>query len=362
MSAAAPDRIGLRLEPLDVLFFRDGRPFDEGSQAVSGLPAPQTLAGALRTWLLREAGCDFERLGAAMRVGKGFASAAAEAGCGWVGQIAFRGPWLALYGKPLVPMPASLWAVETGDGGGKEFVRLDPLESATLPGWAPPEPGMLPLWQRDRRPARRAAGWLTPAGLTKFLAGEVPEPKEILKEDKLFGTDRRTGIAIDTGKRTAAEGLIYGAGMLALGRGVSFYAEVAGPEEALKRVPAVPEPIRFGGEGRRVAVRRLDRPFDWPRATGDGRPLLLLTTPGLFGPPRWRPEWLKARAAAVPGHLAVSGWDLAAGGPKPARFAAQAGSVYFLENGLEPPRGSLCDGEDAAQGWGAFVEGRWNRV
>ena len=44
--------IGVLLDPLDTLFFRDGRPFDASSRVRGGLPNPQTLAGALRTALL----------------------------------------------------------------------------------------------------------------------------------------------------------------------------------------------------------------------------------------------------------------------------------------------------------------------
>ena len=38
------DWLGLRLEPLDTLFFRDGRPFDAAARASGGLPQPQPLA------------------------------------------------------------------------------------------------------------------------------------------------------------------------------------------------------------------------------------------------------------------------------------------------------------------------------
>ena len=40
--------IGLKIDPLDVLFFRDGRPFGAAIRASGRLPNPQTLAGALR--------------------------------------------------------------------------------------------------------------------------------------------------------------------------------------------------------------------------------------------------------------------------------------------------------------------------
>lgn len=39
--------VGAILEPLDVLFFRDGRPFAAATRASTGLPFPQTTAGAV---------------------------------------------------------------------------------------------------------------------------------------------------------------------------------------------------------------------------------------------------------------------------------------------------------------------------
>ena len=55
-------RVGLCIDPLDVLFFRDGRPFDAASRAYGGLPLPRTIAGALRTALLASEGFDFAAL------------------------------------------------------------------------------------------------------------------------------------------------------------------------------------------------------------------------------------------------------------------------------------------------------------
>src|SRR5262245_53965921 len=60
MTTAA--RAGLCLEPLDTLFFRDGRPFDAANRVSGGLPQPQPLAGALRTALLAQHGFRFEHL------------------------------------------------------------------------------------------------------------------------------------------------------------------------------------------------------------------------------------------------------------------------------------------------------------
>jgi len=375
MSSTKQTRVGLSLEPLDTLFFRDGRPFEAATQAGSGLPQPQTVAGALRTWLLRKAGCDFEKLGDAIRAGKSFTEAVAEqaqpSDAHSVGQVTFRGPWFAVSGDPVVPVPCILHSVQ--EKGGRDpdrsgqatrapsgIVRLTPLRNRSLPGWVPPEKGMLPLWAQDARPTKPASGYLGLTGLRTFLNGAIPDPSEIVKPETLFGEDRRTGIVVHPETLAADEGMIYAISLLALRPEVSLYAEVAGPEEIVKLFPAEATPLPLGGEGRHVALKRVD-PIAWPSARPNGAQgaLLVLTTPAFFAD-GWRPPNLGLTSAAVPGYVAVSGWDLARGGPKPNRFAAPAGSVYFLNQVPEPMPDSLCEGEDAALGWGVFLQGVWS--
>jgi CRISPR-associated protein (Cas_Cmr3) len=60
-------RLGLRIDPLDVLFFRDNRPFNVGMRGVGDLPLPQTLAGALRTHVWRQLELNFEHLAERVR-------------------------------------------------------------------------------------------------------------------------------------------------------------------------------------------------------------------------------------------------------------------------------------------------------
>lgn len=358
-------KIGLLLEPLDTLFFRDGRPFEPASQASSGLPMPQTIAGALRTWLFKKVGCDFRKLADAIKDGAGFADAAAEQGeaVASVARLSFRGPWFArIRGDAfeiVVPVPATLQKAKDCD----EIVRLDPLTKHKVPGWRPLEDDMQPLWRRGRNESKRIEGaYLTLNGLQAYLQGGVPESCDIVKSDELYGFDRRTGIAIDADLRTAAERMIYGVSLLALRQGVALYEEVTGPADAMNLLQEGPASIPLGGEGRRVIARKVE-PVQWPSNNLDPNKerLILLTTPGLFDE-RWRPSFLKGKivSAAVPGYLAVSGWDLARNGPKPTRFAVPAGSVYFLRRPIDTPRESLCDGENAAVGWGVFVEGVWN--
>jgi CRISPR-associated protein Cmr3 len=99
MAATAP-WVGLRLDPLNTLFFRDGRPFDAATRVTGGLPFPQTLAGAVRTALLARTGFRFDEF-ARRRKGADILAALMDQDYGAnpaVIAASFRGPWLALAG------------------------------------------------------------------------------------------------------------------------------------------------------------------------------------------------------------------------------------------------------------------------
>ncbi len=376
-------RIGLLIQPLDPMLFRGGRAFGAAGHAQSGLPLPQTVAGALRTWLMHRAGATFD-------------SETQPPDAQLVRQkLQFRGPWLAKIGEngkpiPYVPAPANLLQNKKT----KKILRLDPLEKTKLPGWDPPEPGMLPLWPRGKltfeKTERLDNHYLAPEGLKTYLAGETPDPKQIAEARELFDFDRRVGIGIDPATQAAAAEQIYSLSLLALKEHVAFYEEIVGPAELLEKlVPDKPGErfdVRLGGEGRRALVTRV-APFDWSACEPQSRPdhpLLLLITPGLFDKnpanqgtneerrKAWRPTSLAANgdlaAAAVSGFVPFSGWDFTHNSPKPTRFAVKPGAVYFLRQPLSPmpeqlyssPNGNVP--KDVAEGWGIVLKGAWNYV
>jgi CRISPR-associated protein Cmr3 len=371
---------------LDVLFFRDGRPFMSGTeQMVSRLPLPQTFAGAIRTALLRAVGCDFHRLRQGIKAGQTFAQAVTQA-CHqeyhWIGQLSVRGPWLARRHSDtsqlevLVPAPAILHRPKKG--GHTPLLRLSPLPRDQLPGWCPADDQqrLRPLWLKRPEVTETVKGYLTPEGLQKFLDGQVVNEQEIVSPAELFSYDFRTGIGIAPDRLVAAESQIYSRGFLALKndfypyKQVVLYAELLVPEatsrESLQQLLDGLVTLPLGGEGRQVAVERLEQPFAWPQPSSQGNnhlPLLLLTTPGVFQA-GWQPHALQGRlvAAAVPESLAFSGWDLARGGPKPTRLAVPAGSVYFLQDSLPSTHAGQClaeTDEERRQGWGCYLTGVW---
>jgi CRISPR-associated protein Cmr3 len=375
MSASAKGQwTGLRLDPLDVLFFRDGRPFDAAHRVSGGLPNPQTLSGALRTALLAQAGfrrfADFarERRENPNRPVKDvlFGLGAAP----WVVHARFRGPWLAFKSapnQPLLPVPA-VWTRAKDDE--RKWYRNAPLPDA-LPGWEHSQ-GLLPLWrQGGGGPAKAPPGYLNLADIGRFLAAEEGGPKEYLPEERLFEQDPRIGIVIEGRTLAAVEGQLYGIELLALRREVCLYAEMLPGEGAPDRTTWWPKTIPFGGEGKYVAVEILPAPAPWPHAAAStAHSLWLLATPAFVGKgrpwPAGLPQAPRLKAAASGNPLAISGWDVARGGPLATRFAVPAGSVYFVEGDYTPDRESLCSAPDpvaqehVAQGWGFALRGVWN--
>jgi CRISPR-associated protein Cmr3 len=364
--------VGLKLEPLDVLFFRDGRPFTGSERSISGLPMPQTLAGGIRTALLRSADCDFRRLGDAMKNGGTFASAVQQS-CPrefhWIGGTRVRGPWIARRRPPdtlevLVPIPAVL---HQGKRASSSRYRLTPLPANQLPGWNPTgdQEGLRPLWLKELEPTEPAEGYFTPTALDQFLRGEVPPANETVPAGELFALDFRTGIGISPDRLVAEDSQIFGRGFLALRPRVVLYGEVVLPDSVVDDSPLGElSVLPLGGEGRNVLIERLAAPHDWPSSlpTGDKqKSLVVLTTPCAFQA-GWKPRLLADDlvAAAVPGSLAYSGWDLARGGPKPTRFAVPAGSTYFLEQAPRDWPLSLAESDDERQqGWGCYLTGVW---
>ena len=254
---------GLWLEPLDVLFFRDGRPFDASSRVASGLPNSQTVAGCLRQGLLEADGFEFHRFRGERRQ-RSLLDALKE--CGATPQTvdaSFRGPWLAFRSEsdtePLFPMPTALRRKKT-DGKWSLACRHDQLK-----GWRHPD-DLIPMWHHDELDGKADAEFVTLTGLRSFLEGGEPAESECYRTPSLYQREQRTGNEINKETLTTADGQLYGVQLLALFNGihlqhsrvnheattpaVGIYAE-CDAEHAEKLNGKV---LPLGGEGRAVRV------------------------------------------------------------------------------------------------------------
>lgn len=372
---AAHDWVGLKLEPLDTLFFRDGRPFDAANRVASGSPTPQTLAGAIRTALLARTGFDLAAFGRAMKgdrrpkVLDALRDAKADEG---VIDAHFRGPFFALAKgdeiEPLLPMPAVL-------GRGKQkgtWSRARPKSGLT--GWDDPDK-LLPLW-REVDPDPKAGGeLLTLAGLTAFLEGRDPSEEQVVAVGSLSEFDDRVGIVVSGDTLTTVEGQLYAIRLMELnpydladGRKVCLYAEMrpgaAGSADYRRLLDGSPVP--FGGEGKYINVTTT-KAADWPLKHDGTKKLCYLASPTFL--PRSEksrrplPKVGRLLAAASGPGLAVSGWDVAANGPRATRFAVPAGASYFVEGDVGEDAFLHHENEEERtnlrrEGWGFALQGK----
>lgn len=349
----------LLVKPVDVWLFRDGRPFDAGSEhrAVSRFPPhPSVMQGVLRSHHLVVHGVDLSDRGAI------------EAAVGTAtryGKLRVRGPFVARQEDGLVvryfPLPADAATVE--EGRVRALSPRRPAEFGVFTGTPLP---ML-LWAEGNPRKDRVGGWLRERDLESYLKGDVVPT---VPSERLFARELRVGIARDNVSRTGREGFLYEAEYVRPRDGVGLDLEVEGldgwPQAGV---------MRMGGEGRAGCFCASNSPA-WPRAP---EPLpecfkLYLATPALFCN-GWRPaDWryfldgeVEFLAAAVGGYEAVGGFDLARGWQKPSRRYVPAGSVYFFKSdGRARLRDSLVNGavteEGAEIGYGQIMVGRWQSV
>ncbi|MBD3167006.1 hypothetical protein GF324_10430 [bacterium] len=367
-------RIGLFLEPLDTLFFRDGRPFTQAGNARGDLPQPQTLTGALTTHLLRQAGLEdfMQWRDAFQNAGGDMALALNECGLdeGYA-DIRYRGPWPASAPngspQPKVFLKAPVILMWDDKPEPEAMFRYAPMRPGELPpGWRLMEDERVPLWIRRQDLGKAVEGFVDLEGMETFLRGETPAKKNLHEASSLYGYDSRTGIGINAATHSVEEGLIYSVSMLAMKKGMGFYAEIDLPETLGSSTLFQDDTIlHWGGEGRRVRVQPAE-PVRWPAVAVDGskRSAYVLTTPGRFSQgwqPDAPPQGASLLAASVPGHGAVSGWDLAKGGPKPTRFTVPAGSVYFFDNDTGANLETFSNTPDnLREGWGLVLRGVWD--
>jgi CRISPR-associated protein Cmr3 len=360
--------IGLRLDALDTLFFRDSRPFDAATRASGGLPQPQTLAGALRTALLARTGFQFAKFSKLRKDNPHLLrEALLQAGASQaIVEGKFRGPWLGLAPNdnqvtPLIPMPETL---KRGKDGGWSVAK--PIN--TIPGWHD-DNQLHPLWRDREADAKADPELLTFQGLVEFLrSGKHPAESDCVKREELFGFDHRVGIAVNWDTLTSADGQLYVISLLAMrakfgSQNVCLYAEVSGELGSQFDEPLV---VPFGGEGKYVQVTKVSAQ-EWPTTIGPNS-VWYLATPTFF-PPTGRPLPMPKNgtliSAASGSGIPISGWDVARNGPRATRFAVPAGAVYFVSGDASPEdflnNGNENESTDLRQeGWGFALPGTWN--
>jgi CRISPR-associated protein Cmr3 len=312
----------IQLDPIDTLFFRNGRPFSMGEETWADAvfpPYPSVLYGALRTAYGLSLGADLTTI----------AKNTAD--------IEIHDIYLALSKdikdstfERYYPMPLDLvvpYKQETALS-----VALKPhikaYSSSNIPGTH------LLLAPGHERFQSVDNGWVGMAALERYLKGDTRDvPFERLGDYMV--DEPKVGIGLDKNTRTTEEGKLYRVGMVRASQcriGIAF--SKSSDETAIQSVA-----IRLGAEGKMAVWHNADAE-DIPAPkdilqTGDCF-RVWLATPAIFD--RSNIPDLKAQLgidatllAGITGRtLAIGGWDMEKRSPKPMHQAMPAGSVWHF--------------------------------
>jgi CRISPR-associated protein Cmr3 len=334
------------LEPLGVLFLRGNKLFGApGSYGDAQMPPnPSVAAGAIRSRILADDHIDLTAFA------RGEVSHPDLGTPQQPGEFALTAFHLARRKKdgaiePLFAPPADLVLTANEQGDVQPQVHaLHPREIAH--GIQSSYPlAQHPVLAQKQRSKPVSGYWLTVTGWQAVLRGELPtSTQHWLPVSELWRVDERVGIGMDAATGSVVDGGLFTTQAIALKPDIGFLVAVSGAE------PPEEGSLRFGGDGRAVAIRPADVHLpepDYAALVKDRRCRIILTTPGIF-PQGWLPTGAspaeegtanfalhgvrgKITAAAVSRFETVSGWDLAQWQPKPAERCAPVGSVYWLD-------------------------------
>ncbi len=362
----------LQFDPLDSLFFRDGRPYTQGESEQVGVqsqfpPTPATLVGALRAGVARSLGW----------AGHGAWNNAIEQQLGTgadLGPLRFRGPLLMWGDDLLFPAPANLMCAKVDGVLITALLRPGPERDCDL-GAAVRLP-VLPEQERRESWKQAHPAWLSGHALKAVLRGERPEPKDLLAQDVLWKHEARVGIARNEQTRTTEEGALYSPQHVRLQRTVSLGLWVSGlPQACIDRLAQVAHSL--GGESRAAWITPTPTTPTWPampeelrRHGGD----LCYSVIVLAPLPLAQPLVPNQPVPGLPGHLVsaslprplmLGGWDSLKRQPLALKPHLTPGSIMFMrakatdETAIRALHGT-CIGTRPVWGYGLVAIGTWN--
>jgi len=334
-------------DALDSLFFRGAKPFNSGEGGFLDSqfpPTAQTLAGVMRAAIGDAKGVDWAKF----REGKQKEIAALigqdSDDCG---KLNFAGPYIFKDKERLYPVPLHLLYSSDSEEWGwlapaKDALNTD-MGEKRLPEVVQKVEGAKPLEN----------AWLNAANMQKVLQGGMPN--KFYKEDDLFVSENRTGIARNNQTRQTEEGALYFTKHIRLQAGVTLGMRVSGADDIR---PA--SMVRLGGEGRMANVRVTD--MDARLHGNDGSSantaMIVLLTHGDFGG-KSEPELedIEIVSACIGKAVREGGWDYKKRAPKPLKSLVPAGSVYFVQGDISNLGTHIGNRQNF--GYGEIAIGTW---
>ncbi|MCX8082698.1 MAG: type III-B CRISPR module-associated protein Cmr3 [bacterium] len=352
----------INIKPVDVLFFRDSKPFGRGSEHFTKSifpPFSQTLYGALRTTVLEKLGCDYDTYktgnvsfsNTAMVEKAGLEKIIKELGTpNQFGDFTLKGPFLLHNGESVfIRVPSDIKKIEDSD----ELCVLAPFDwkrygiSTDLKELE----CFFPHTIKEKR-LKDINGYMSISSFTEYSLGVSIKTSDIKSTDEIFNYEMRTGLGINRETNVSEEGLLYTMGFVRLKDcnkdQWSLCAEVKDFSLLSKRGF-----IKLGGANRVCEYEEIsDNPFKYyyditheikKIVQNTKKFKLIFLTPALF-----KKGWLSERfndnfeleiygikikliSVCLNKPEVVSGWDLANQKPKHIKKVVPSGSVYYFE-------------------------------
>ncbi|MCF2136441.1 MAG: type III-B CRISPR module-associated protein Cmr3 [Candidatus Thorarchaeota archaeon] len=393
----------LKFTPLDVLFFRDGTPFNAGEGgAVKSLfpPTPSTAYGAARAFLL-EAYCT--HLSDYIRRGCGDCPDCETCSIKDIvghpskrnGAMDIIGPYIRMDNQMYFPAPVDLGMKEQHDAKAPLFETRVPREPIECDLGSVRLPSMHPDVKHTLDSSNTV---VSEEALKRYLEGNT-----VVKEDvkaiwesvegpgtpSLVYDEFQVGIAIERDRRAAKEHHLYAIKFARPVEGLELWIGLDGV--TLDKPPHNGILMRFGGEGKRAFAQAVDehtllKPEIHGELSKTGHLKILLLQHADFdgtwllpefeqitdedGITSWRGKLgdfeMNLITASIGRPVYAGGWDMAAGRPRALRALVPAGSVYYLKINPEQAEqivrklhGSKI-GRNTNIGYGHIALGVWN--
>ncbi|MCX7096282.1 MAG: type III-B CRISPR module-associated protein Cmr3 [Methylococcales bacterium] len=390
-------RLTWRFTAFDSLFFRESRPFDTiGGSELSSVfpPSPVTMAGAIRSVI-----GDSQKDGVIWsNYPKNYPELQTQIGdSDSLGNMRLKGVFLSRKNpkthdwERLYPVPAHLVAI-------KEKAEIKDLHFLQVGKPVQCDLGVgvcLAVAPKDIKGIKPLDGyWLTLAGLSQVLNGQLPDTSELIASSELFKHEARLGIGRNNQHRTAEKGMLYQTQHIRPKNSVAIEVDVEGLNATEYPRSGI---TRLGGEGRGAAFDVIEISnnlikIDDSKTDILGIKLVLLSAvymPQLEGytplpdfkktePESKTTVWQgQINSVALTLHCAVigkvlreGGWDLRKFQAKPVRSLIPAGSVFYctvegdIKVALKKLQPNQIDSDnknslDNQLGRGLFTAGFW---
>lgn len=354
----------IRIEPLDTLFFRDGKPFEKSENTWADgtiIPNPTVLYGALRTAFATESGISFQELADGKALDKD--------------EFKIQGIYYRIENDNLLPLPLDLVKYDTSDEEEKRY-EVKPLIIKKV-NITSSKKGIknhfLVSKENGVQVKELENGLIVTTELAKYLKGELKNTKAYRLNDYVKN-EPKIGIGRENDTKVSEEGNLFRVDMK---RSDGFQIGVT---VDVDRKYNYGELVRLGGETKlvqllssRIPMRVIREDIDF----SSGYFKVYFSTPTIlkYGTPTALLKDLIGSeptliTSTVGKPLHIGGFDMAKKAAKPMYKCVPAGSVFYykadkdislLNEKLNKNQGiiSLSD-EWSEQGFGVCYFGTWN--